>query len=70
MWVESYAIRGKDLGEARRGYESIKHHTVPEKNANTVDLVEIRRKEYKHAGMKERSVLGLFSLVLSIPPRS
>ncbi|MBD2130703.1 hypothetical protein NDI39_10020 [Microcoleus sp. ZQ-A2] len=64
MWMESYAIRGKDLGEARRGYESVKHHTVPEKNPNSVDLVEVRRKEYKHAGMKERSVLGLFILFI------
>ncbi len=62
MWIESYAIRGKNLGEARRGYESIKHHTVPEKNSNAVDLVEVRRKEYKRAGMNERSVLGLFIL--------
>lgn len=62
MWIESYAIRGKNLGEARRGYESIKHHTEPEKNPNTVDLVEVRRKEYKRAGMNERSVLGLFIL--------
>lgn len=62
MWIESYAIRGKDLGEAKRGYEAIKHHTVPDKSSNTIDLVEVRRKEYKRAGMTERSVLGLFIL--------
>lgn len=62
MWVESYAIRGKNLNEAKRGYEEIKHHTVPEKTSNTVDLVEVRRREYKRAGMNERSVLGLFIL--------
>lgn len=62
MWIESYAIRGKDLGEAKRGYESVKHHTVPDKNKNAIDLVEVRRMEYKRAGMKERSVLGLFIL--------
>jgi hypothetical protein len=62
MWVESYAIRGKNLNEAKRGYEEIKHHTVPEKTSNSVDLVEVRRREYKRAGMNERSVLGLFIL--------
>lgn len=62
MWVESYAIRGKNLNDAKRDYESIKHHTVPEKNQSTVDLVEVRRIEYKRAGMNERSVLGLFIL--------
>lgn len=62
MWIESYAIRGKDLGEAKRGYESVKHHTVPNKNKDAIDLVEVRRMEYKRAGMKERSVLGLFIL--------
>ena len=66
MWIESYAIRGKNLGQARRDYESIKHHTVPEKNKATVDLVEVRRKEYKRAGMNERSVLGLFILFVVI----
>lgn len=62
MWVESYAIRGKNLDSAKRDYENIKHHTVPEKNKSTVDLVEVRRREYKRAGMNERSVLGLFIL--------
>lgn len=62
MWVESYAIRGKNLNKAKQDYEEIKHHTVPEKNKNSVDLVEVRRQEYKRAGMGERSVLGLFIL--------
>lgn len=66
MWIESYAIRGKDLGEARRGYESVKHHTVSEKNKDAIDLVEVRRLEYKRAGMKERSVLGLFILFVVV----
>lgn len=66
MWIESKAIRGKGLGEAKRDYESIKHHTIPEKNANAIDLVEARRKDYKRAGMGERSILGLFVLVVII----
>ncbi len=66
MWIESQAIRGKSLGEAKLDYESIKHHTVPEKNPKSVDLVEARRKDYKRAGMGERSILGLFILVVVI----
>ncbi|HEY9830599.1 MAG TPA: hypothetical protein V6D26_08470 [Stenomitos sp.] len=62
MWVESYAIRGKNLDKAKTDYEQVKHHTVPEKNQGSVDLVEVRRQEYKRAGMNERSVLGLFIL--------
>lgn len=60
MWVESQALRGKDLGSARRDYESIKHHTVPDKNPKAVDLVEAKRRDYKRAGMTEYTVLGLF----------
>jgi hypothetical protein len=66
MWIESHALRGKNLGDARRAYDSIKHHTVPEKTKNTVDLVEVRRLEYKRAGMGERSILGLFILFVVI----
>ena len=62
MWVESYAVRGKNPDKAKQDYDSIKHHTVPEKNKSTIDLVEVRRREYKRAGMNERSVLGLFIL--------
>jgi energy-coupling factor transporter transmembrane protein EcfT len=66
MWIESQAIRGKSLGEAKLDYDSIKHHTVPEKNPKSVDLVEAKRKDYKRAGMGERSILGLFILVVVI----
>ncbi len=66
MWIESKAIRGKTLGEAKLDYESIKHHSVPEKNPKSVDLVEARRLEYKRAGMGERSILGLFILVVFV----
>lgn len=66
MWIESQAIRGKSLGEAKVAYESIKHHTVPEKNPKSVDLVEAKRRDYKRAGMGERSILGLFILVVFI----
>jgi hypothetical protein len=64
MWIESQAIRGKNLSEAKLDYESIKHHTVPEKNPKSVDLVEAKRLDYKRAGMGERSILGLFILVV------
>ncbi len=66
MWIESKAIRGKDLGEALRDYDSIKHHNLPEKNTKTVDLVEARRLDYKRAGMGERSILGAFILSVVI----
>jgi energy-coupling factor transporter transmembrane protein EcfT len=66
MWIESQAIRGKSLGEAKLDYDSIKHHTVPEKNPKSVDLVEAKRRDYKRAGMGERSILGLFILVVVI----
>jgi hypothetical protein len=66
QWIESQAIRGKDLGEAKRDYESIKHHQTPDKNPKAIDLVEVRRTEYKRAGMNERSILGLFILFIFI----
>ncbi|MEG3876681.1 hypothetical protein QT972_04750 [Microcoleus sp. herbarium7] len=66
MWIESKAIRGKRPEEAKFAYEEIKHHAVPEKNKNAIDLVEARRLDYKRAGMGERSILGLFILVVVI----
>jgi len=66
MWIESKAIRGKKPEEAKSAYEEIKHHAVPEKNKNAIDLVEARRLDYKRAGMGERSILGLFILVVVI----
>jgi energy-coupling factor transporter transmembrane protein EcfT len=66
MWIESKAIRGKNLGKAKRDYESIKHHEVPEKNPKAIDLVEARRLDYKRAGMGERSILGAFILAVVI----
>ncbi len=64
QWIESQAIRGKDPDRAKADYEGIKHHTVPDRNKNAIDLVEARRQEYKRAGMGERSVLGLFIILV------
>jgi energy-coupling factor transporter transmembrane protein EcfT len=64
MWIESKAIRGKKPEQAKADYDSIKHHTVPEKNKSAIDLVEARRLDYKRAGMGERSILGAFILVV------
>ena len=66
QWIESQAIRGKDPEEAKNSYDQIKHHQTPAKNTNAIDLVEARRKDYKHAGMGERSILGLFILFVFI----
>lgn len=66
QWIESQAIRGKDPDEAKNSYDQIKHHQIPAKNASAIDLVEARRKEYKRAGMSERSVLGLFILLVFV----
>ncbi|HEY9709394.1 MAG TPA: hypothetical protein V6D48_14415 [Oculatellaceae cyanobacterium] len=66
MWIESKAIRGKKPDQAKADYDSIKHHTVPDKNKSAIDLVEARRLDYKRAGMGERSILGLFILVVVV----
>lgn len=66
QWIESQAIRGKDPDKAKSDYDQIKHHTVPEKNKGAIDLVEARRLEYKRSGMSERSVLGLFILLVFV----
>ena len=66
QWIESQAIRGKDPDEAKASYDQIKHHQTPTKNSQAIDLVEVRRKDYKRAGMGERSVLGLFILFVCI----
>jgi len=66
QWIESQAIRGKDPNKAKADYDSVKHHTVPEKNKSAIDLVEARRIEYKRAGMGERSVLGLFIILVFV----
>jgi len=66
QWIESQAIRGKDPEEAKNSYDQIKHHQTPAKNPNAIDLVEVRRKDYKRAGMGERSILGLFILFVFV----
>jgi hypothetical protein len=66
QWIESQAIRGKDPDEAKNSYDQIKHHQTPAKNPQAIDLVEVRRNDYKRAGMGERSVLGLFILFVFI----
>ena len=66
QWIESQAIRGKDPDKAKADYDQIKHHQTPAKNEKAIDLVEARRKEYKRAGMSERSVLGLFILLVFV----
>jgi hypothetical protein len=62
MWIESQALRGKSVDKAKADFDRIKYHQTPEKNKQAIDLVEVRRQEYKRAGMSERSVLGLFIL--------
>lgn len=66
QWIEAQAIRGKSLNDAKMSYDSIKHHKTPDKDPKAVDLVEARRQEYKRAGMNERSVLGLFIILVFI----
>lgn len=66
MWIESKAIRGKKPDQAKADYDAVKHHTVPEKNKSAIDLVEALRLDYKRAGTGERSILGLFILVVFI----
>lgn len=65
-WIESQALRGKSPDKAKSDYDQIKYHRTPEKNKAAIDLVEVRRKEYKRSGMTERSVLGLFILFVFI----
>jgi hypothetical protein len=66
QWIESQALRGKAPEQAKADYEQVKHHITPDKNPKAIDLVEARRKEYKRAGMNERSVLGLFIVFVFI----
>jgi len=66
QWIESQALRGKAPDQAKAEYEQVKHHLTPDKNPKAIDLVEARRKEYKRAGMGERSVLGLFIIFVFI----
>lgn len=62
-WIESHALRGKKPAKAKQDYDAIKNHQVPEKNPNSIDLVEARRRDYKRAGMGERSIFGIFVLM-------
>lgn len=66
QWIESQAIRGKDPDKAKADFDQIKHHQTPAKNPNAIDLVEARRLEYKRSGMGERSVLGLFIILVFV----
>jgi hypothetical protein len=62
--LESFTLRGKNPDEAKQEYEEVKHHTLPKKNANVIDLVEHRRRIYKRSGMNSPKLLGLLILAV------
>jgi hypothetical protein len=62
--LESFTLRGKNPDEAKQEYEEVKHHTLPKKNANVIDLVEHRRRVYKRSGMNSPKLLGLLILAV------
>lgn len=62
--LESFTLRGKSPDEAKQEYEQVKHHTLPKKNANVIDLVEHRRRIYKRSGMTSPKLLGLLILAV------
>lgn len=62
--LESFTLRGKNPDEAKEEYEKVKHHTLPKKNLNVIDLVEHRRQVYKRSGMKTPKLLGFLILAV------
>lgn len=64
QWIESKAIRGKKPDEAKAEYDANKHHTLPEPNHHSIDIVKAFWKDYKSSGMGERRLLGLFVLLV------
>lgn len=66
QWIESYALRGKSPEQAKADYEAVKSHVTPDRNSKAIDLVEARRRDYKRAGMQDRTLLGLVILLVFI----
>jgi hypothetical protein len=62
--LESFTLRGKNPDEAKEEYEEVKHHSLPKKNVNVIDLVEHRRQVYKRSGMNTPKLLGVFILAV------
>jgi hypothetical protein len=66
QWVESQAIRGKTPDQAKKDYEEIKNHKTPAPNSLAIDLVELRRLDYKRSGVGEHNLLGVFVIIVFI----
>ena len=62
--LEAYALRGKNPDSARRDLQDHMVYELETKPSGKIDLVGELWKDYKSAGMKDRSTAGLISLAI------
>jgi hypothetical protein len=62
--IEAYALRGKNPDSARRDLQDHMVYDLETKPNGKIDLVGELWKDYKTAGMKDRSTAGLISLAI------
>jgi len=62
--IEAYALRGKNPDSARRDLQDHMVYDLESKPSGKIDLVSELWKDYKIAGMKDRSTAGLISLAI------
>jgi hypothetical protein len=62
--VEAYALRGKNPDSARRELQDSMVYDLESKPSGKIDLVGELWKDYKTAGIKDRSTAGLISLAI------
>lgn len=62
--IEAYALRGKNPDSARRELDDHMGYDLETKPSGKIDLVGELWKDYKAAGMKDRSTAGFISLAI------
>lgn len=60
--VQAMVLRGVAIEVAQRQYEEVKGYTVPDAKENAIDIAEVRRKQFKSAGMLEVKKKGFVIL--------
>lgn len=62
--IEAYALRGKNPDSARRELQDHMVYDLESKPSGKIDLVGELWRDYKVAGMRDRSTAGLISLAI------
>lgn len=62
--VQALILREVSAEAAKANYEAVAQYKVPDSNPNSIDLAELRRKQFKKVGMRAARLKGVTFLVV------